>query len=421
MTAFDRIEPRMPELMSELAQASVPDYFDDMLRQTGRARQRPAWASLERWLPMDVVARPVPVRAPALRPLVVLLLIGALLAAGVALYAGAQRTPLPEPFGPARNGVIVYSNADRDIVAFDPATGTETPLIAGETWDVGPWFSRDGQRFAFSRVIGAASGALWVANADGSAARELAKSPVMWFDWSTSGEHIAITRRTGGLGGPTEASIVYVASGNSRVLDLGVEIRDPVWRPGHDQIVFTVPTVDAYRTYHVVDSDGTDLRQIPGVSGLAINNPTLSPDGSKLAYATWENGDGTGEDIHVLDIDTGTESIVTPDDSYSYQDVLFSPDGTTILTKRFEPSGPIQLAIVPADGQGDVIPIGPSHPMGEQGQTFDWAFSPDGTEVLATYGYDGSTWLLNADGTGEEQMDWSAYDGQSWQRLAPAP
>ena len=36
MTAFDRIEPRLPELMAELAPASVPDYFDDMLRQTGR-------------------------------------------------------------------------------------------------------------------------------------------------------------------------------------------------------------------------------------------------------------------------------------------------------------------------------------------------------------------------------------------------
>ena len=82
MTAFDRIEPRLPELMAELAPASVPDYFDDMLRQTGRTRQRPAWASLERWLPMDVVARPTVLRAPALRPLLILLLIGLLVAGG---------------------------------------------------------------------------------------------------------------------------------------------------------------------------------------------------------------------------------------------------------------------------------------------------------------------------------------------------
>jgi hypothetical protein len=109
MTAFDRIEPRLPELMAELAPASVPDYFDDMLRQTGRTRQRPAWASLERWLPMDVVARPTILQAPALRPLLVLLLIGLLIAASVVFYAGSQQTRMPAPFGPARNGSMFFS------------------------------------------------------------------------------------------------------------------------------------------------------------------------------------------------------------------------------------------------------------------------------------------------------------------------
>jgi hypothetical protein len=90
-------------------------------------------------------------------------------------------------------------------------------------------------------------------------------------------------------------------------------------------------------------------------------------------------------------------------------------------TKRFAPGGPIQLAIVPADGRGEAIPIGPVFPMNQDGeaQVFQWEFSPDGTQVLVTYSHDGSTWLLNADGTGDRQMDWSAYDGQSWQRLAP--
>ena len=57
MTPFDRVEPRIPELMSELAPARVPDYLDDMLRQTARSRQRSARLSLERWLPVGVTAR----------------------------------------------------------------------------------------------------------------------------------------------------------------------------------------------------------------------------------------------------------------------------------------------------------------------------------------------------------------------------
>ena len=44
MTAFERIEPRLPELLADLAPARVPDYFDDLLLATARTRQRPAWA-----------------------------------------------------------------------------------------------------------------------------------------------------------------------------------------------------------------------------------------------------------------------------------------------------------------------------------------------------------------------------------------
>ncbi len=32
MTTFERFEREMPELMTELSPARVPDYFDDMLR-----------------------------------------------------------------------------------------------------------------------------------------------------------------------------------------------------------------------------------------------------------------------------------------------------------------------------------------------------------------------------------------------------
>ncbi len=60
MTAFDRFdrfEREIPDLMEELAPTRRPDYFDEMLRATAAARQRPAWSSLERWLPMGEIAR----------------------------------------------------------------------------------------------------------------------------------------------------------------------------------------------------------------------------------------------------------------------------------------------------------------------------------------------------------------------------
>ena len=171
MTTFDRIERRLPELIDDLASATVPDYFDDMLQRTTRSRQRPSWSSLERWLPMGVIARPVPVRPVPWRPIAIVALLG-LLAAATLIYAGSrQRTP--PPFGLARNGALVIGTADGDIVTVDPATGTTTPLITGPTLDSGPFFSNDGQRILFDRAAASTPDlkTIFIANADGSGVR----------------------------------------------------------------------------------------------------------------------------------------------------------------------------------------------------------------------------------------------------------
>ena len=100
MTAFDRVEPRIPELMDELAPARVPDYFDDLLRQTARTRQRPAWSSLERWLPMGVIARSDTLGQVPWRPIAIAAMLIAAAATTLVLIAGSQRRLPPAPFGP---------------------------------------------------------------------------------------------------------------------------------------------------------------------------------------------------------------------------------------------------------------------------------------------------------------------------------
>ncbi len=424
MTAFDRIEPRLPELMAELAPATVPDYFDDMLRQTSRTRQRPAWASLERWLPMDVVARPTVLRAPALRPLLILLLIGLLIAGGVLLYAGSQRTRVPAPFGPARNGVVVVATAEGDIAAVDPLTSSTSTLIGGPANDVGPWFARDGQHFMFVRLAGEDDGAYWIANADGSASRELVPGPVEWFEWSDAGDRIVVTRLRGET---TETSVVDVESGRSTLLDVGMEIVRPIWRPGHDQIVFSTEVEGAGPTYHLVDADGAGLRNIAGVSRDAINDPVISADGSKLVYSTWADQAGLQGRIHVVDIETGVDEALMFDGSKGTNEFpyAFSPDGSKLLLERhgadpsYEVNGVLgyRLVVVPADGAGPVVSIGPPLPSGTDGAHAE--FSPDGTQVLVNYNADHSTWLLEADGSGGEQVDWASAGDFTWQRLAP--
>jgi YVTN family beta-propeller protein len=100
MTAFNRVEPRIPELMDELAPARVPDYFDDMLRQTARTRQRPAWSSLGMRLPMGVIARSDTLGQVPWRPIAIAAMLIAAAATTLVLIAGSQRRLPSAPFGP---------------------------------------------------------------------------------------------------------------------------------------------------------------------------------------------------------------------------------------------------------------------------------------------------------------------------------
>ena len=416
MSAFDRIEQRMPELMADLAPASVPDYFDDMLRQAGRMRQRPAWASLERWLPMDVVARPVLLRAPALRPLLVLLLVLLLVAAGLLLFAGSQRTRLPEPFGLARNGVILLGTSEEDIVAFDPVTGTTTTLIGGPTRDIAPWFSRDGSKFMFVRLSGDEIGSYWLANADGSDARAIAAEPVDWFEFDDAGMRILLVRL---LDGEAESSVVDVASGASTVLHLGDGARALYWRPGHDQILYKTSPEGGPTDFYLVNADGSNARMIEGVSPDAINDAQFSPDGSQLTYASWGQTAGSQGRIHVLDIESGEDRVLMFEGSDGSEELSpqFSPDGASLIFERYVPGDAgYQLVVGSLDGSGGAQAIGPRHATGTNGAAAQ--FSPDGTQILSVYNDDGAAWLLDVDGGGEERLDWSSASA-TWQRLAP--
>ena len=106
MTRFERVEPRLSELLTELAAPSLPDYTDDVLARTAGLRQRPRWTLPERWLPMGVLAqRSVYMPRIPWRTVIVAALLIVTLAAVLA-WAGSQRRVAP-PFGLARNGLIV--------------------------------------------------------------------------------------------------------------------------------------------------------------------------------------------------------------------------------------------------------------------------------------------------------------------------
>jgi Tol biopolymer transport system component len=420
MTAFDRFEPQLPELMEELASARVPDYFDDLLRRTAGTRQRPAWSSLERWLPMDVIVRPAFVPRLPWRSLAILALLIVAIIAALLFAAGSVRR-LPPPFGPAANGAILYSTPGGDIVSVDPVTGVSKAVVAGPEKDVAPWLSRDGTKFLFVRD-GAATDALFVANLDGSAVRQLAvgsflpsdidRSP---FDWSPSGAQVAAVADV--LPGSLRKVAILATDGSeSRTLDLGLSVTDVFWRPNGQELVFK-GVKDATYGLYLVNADGSGLRPITPANDLEFGwrEPVLSPDGSQIAFARWGSASGNG--LHVVGVDTGIDRVVefegsADTDQYYPQ---FSPDGTQLAFQRYVSDG-YQLFTVAAAGGGQAVPIGPLQPQDAAEPIL--CFSPDGSLVLATFPTDGTTWLLDPKGGPGRQVGWSGTFW-SWQRLAP--
>ncbi len=364
---------------------------------------------------MGVIARPVLVPTLPWRLLAIAALL-AILAAATLIYAGSRSRPAP-PFGLAQNGALIIGTADGDIVTVDPTTGKATPLISGPTIDSGPFFSNDGQRILFDRATSAGGpSTLFIANADGSDVHPALPdgTQINWFEWSPNRDQAVFVELADGKG---SVSIADLATKARKALPLDLDVAAAMWRPNHDQIIVTANAGSSH-TFWIVNADGTGRRQIP-VSEYAINEPTLSPDGKTLAYATWEPG--IQGRIRAVDINSGIDRSITtnPADGFVWQSPQFSPDGSHLLLYRFGMNtDPVvsRLAIMDIDdGSATVMgPVSENPPPAV-------LFSPDGTTIVAEYPALKTTWIFDADGTNGHEAPFAAIGGGGigWQRAAP--
>jgi hypothetical protein len=126
MTLNDGFERTVSDWLDEQAGHGMPGYLDETLARTTRTRQRQAWSSLERWLPVALTTQ---TRSFARPTLVKVLLAAAILVAliGIAVVAvGSRVQRVPAPFGVAANGQIAYW-ANGDILVADPDGTHATP------------------------------------------------------------------------------------------------------------------------------------------------------------------------------------------------------------------------------------------------------------------------------------------------------
>ncbi|HLQ48549.1 MAG TPA: hypothetical protein VK233_06205, partial [Candidatus Dormibacteraeota bacterium] len=182
MTLNDGFDRTVSEWLDEQAGRGAPGYLDEVLARTTRTRQRPAWSSLERWLPVAITFRARV--APMSRSFWALTLIAVLaLAAALLVLAGVGQRRLPH-FGTAANGGIAFVDGG-DLKVAGPDGTTIHSLISLPAGAGAMSYSPDGTRLVYRTHESAPS--IIVLDADGSHATSVAggvsvapDGPITW-------------------------------------------------------------------------------------------------------------------------------------------------------------------------------------------------------------------------------------------------
>jgi hypothetical protein len=386
MTTPRRFESDLPALLADLYLTGTPDYRDDVVQRIERTPQRPAWTFPERWLPVELVSQRATFARTPWRQLGVLALIAVVLATLLAVYIGTHTPHLPPPFGVARNGSMLYGSGG-DIYRLDATTGVSTALVTGPQTDQIPFYSRDGTRFVFFRLIpdGRSTYQLVVANGDGTGQRVISTDPVTFdysINWSGDGRQIILddthghVTRLDTVGNAPPVSISYPG-----VADI-IALRPP----DEGQLLYRTVKADGW-SLEVMDTDGTHARPVfPSGQGSwregDYSGYEWSPDGSKIAFRLHPDASDDFR-IYVMNADgTGLRPLTHEPGTWCECDMFWSPDGTKIAFNRWQYDEtskqwhvrPVGIASL---DDGVVRELGPQPP--DDGGEF--AFAPDGTSI----------------------------------------
>ncbi|MEU5645911.1 amidohydrolase family protein [Streptomyces milbemycinicus] len=148
-----------------------------------------------------------------------------------------------------------------------------------------PDFSPDGRHLVYQSYADG-NFHLWLARADGSEARRLTEGDIDHHEprFSPDGKRIAYAAETDGH---YAIHVLDLDTGESRRwtsgTDATVQEAQPFWRPDGKAIVFTSGKGDAPQSVVQVDADGKRTTLVTVTEGR-VAGPSLSPDGTKLAY-----------------------------------------------------------------------------------------------------------------------------------------
>ena len=418
MTKDPRTDHDLSRSFERLRAGPTPDYTEALLSRTAAIRPRPAWMVIGRWFPMEVVTEHVGGPRLSWRVVALVALVIAALALGGVLVAGSHDRRIPAPFGPARNGVVVYDYwRAGDLFLGDAAGRPVRQLTTGPDFDTIPSVSRDGASVAFVRSTtpgASAAGSLMVVDVDGSDLRALSGPSligVSGIDWSADGRLIAVTSLVTGV---PSITVIDVQSASARVLDLGMTVSGVSFRPPTgDELLFVGETAGLQALY-LVRPDGSQRREVLEAPA-GITRPAWSPDGTRIAYTQGSRLIAPGPTAtHVVDADGSGDRVLHHPAGVDRQVFpAWSPDGQSLLVGRMDVGGEMfRLAVVAVDGntpdrESPLI----GWPIGGPETVLDW--SPDGDVILI----DTSDGGVAIDAASFARTSLTGWFDAAWQRV----
>jgi TolB protein len=281
-------------------------------------------------------------------------LAAAALAAALAASGGVARATYP-----ASNGKLAFSiiaaDGNTDVWSVRPDGHGARQLTSDPAFDACPAYSPDGRQIAFcSNRSGAAE--IWSMRSDGTHQRPITRLGgfAVFPDYSPDGRWIAFD----GTAGSDPNNEIYVVDrhGNRLVQLTGPNSGnnfEPVWSPSRGRIAFISDRSGLGQVW-VMNTDGSDQRQLTVDPILKGQLPDWSPDGRKLAYQAGDEGSGR---IFVIKADGSYPRQLTfgPGDDFG---AAWSPDGRQIAFVRDSGALGRSVFVMNADGS-DQHPVNP--------------------------------------------------------------
>ena len=258
-----------------------------------------------------------------------------------------------------------------EIYVMDADGGNLRRLTNNPSSDYAPSWSPDGQRIAFVSdrdghvdANGWHTFEIYTMDADGHNPQNLTNNPFNDRDpsWSPDGKRIVFSSdRDKGRGEAAHNYDIYVMDadgGNPQNLTNNPqEDKEPSWSPDGERIVFR-----ARRPGHFIGEDGITYEiYVMDANGgneqrLTENrkndkDPSWSPDGERIAFASDRKGGWENFEIYVMDADGGNEQRLTENRVFD-EEPSWSPDGKRIVfwSNREADIENAEIYVMDADG-----------------------------------------------------------------------